>query len=495
MLRKIRITLATLFFVGITALFLDFTGVLPTYFGWMAKVQFVPALLAVNIAIVAGLLLLTLIFGRIYCSTICPMGVMQDIVSWIAGKKNKRRFTYSKGKTTLRTTMLILFAVALVANVAWLASIIEPYSAYGRIVNNLFAPLYAWGNNLLAYFAERADSYLFYTTDVWLKSAGTLAVAATTFVVIFILAWRNGRTWCNTICPVGTLLGFVARYSLFKPTIDTSKCSGCNLCARGCKASCIDSKSKEIDYSRCVACMNCLETCKKGAMGYRYAGFGKATKKQAETSPENNGRREFLSAGAMVTAGSLLAQANKKVDGGLAIIEDKKIPERATPIVPVGAGTLKHFTTHCTACQLCVSKCPNNVLRPSSSIERFMQPEMSFEGGFCRTACTACADVCPNGAIKPIVPEQKSSTKIGTAVWIADNCIANKDGVTCNNCERHCPNGAIKMIRKKDADRNTPRIPMIDAERCLGCGACEYACPARPFSAIFVEGIEEHRTI
>ena len=198
---------------------------------------------------------------------------------------------------------------------------------------------------------------------------------------------------------------------------------------------------------------------------------------------------------AITLAIPLFAQANKKVDGGLAVIEEKKVPERATPIVPVGAGSLKNFTTHCTACQLCVSKCPNNVLRPSNSIDRFMQPEMSFERGFCRTACTACADVCPNGAIKPIVAEQKSATKIGTAVWIADNCIANKDGATCNNCERHCPNGAIKMIRKKDSNKDAPRIPMIDAERCLGCGACEYVCPARPFSAIFVEGIEEHRTI
>lgn len=283
MLRKIRITLAALFFAGITALFLDFTGVLPAYFGWMAKIQFVPALLAVNVGIVAALLLLTFIFGRIYCSTICPLGVMQDIVSWMAGRKNKRRFTYSKGKTALRTTMLVLFAVALVANVAWLAAFIEPYSAYGRMVNSLLAPLYGWGNNLLAYLAERADSYMFYTTDVWLKSVGTLAVAAVTFIVIAVLAWRNGRTWCNTICPVGTLLGFVSRFSLLKPTIDTSKCSGCKLCARNCKASCIDSDNKCIDYSRCVVCMDCVESCNRGAIGYRYAGFGKATKKQSQT--------------------------------------------------------------------------------------------------------------------------------------------------------------------------------------------------------------------
>ena len=492
MLRKIRIILATLFFVGITALFLDFTGTLPAFLGWMAKVQFVPALLAVNVAVVVGLLLLTLLFGRLYCSVICPLGVMQDIVSWLAGRRMKRRFSYSKGYTVLRVIMLVLFAVALVVNVAWLAAFIEPYSAYGRIVNNLLAPIYLWGNNLLAYIAERADSYAFYSVDVWMKSAVTLAVAVVTFVVVVILAWRGGRTWCNTVCPVGTLLGAVSRFSLFKPVINLDKCNGCKLCSKNCKASCINAEEHKIDYSRCVVCMDCVDTCKRGAITYRYAGF---SQKKNEVAATDNGRRQFIAAGAMVASGSLFAQANKKVDGGLAIIEDKKVPERATPIVPVGSKGLKNFTTHCTACQLCVSKCPNDVLRPSSSIDRLMQPEMSFERGFCRPACTACADVCPNGAIKPILPEQKSSTKIGTAVWVADNCIANKDGVTCNNCERHCPNGAIKMIRKKDADNKAPRIPMIDVERCLGCGACEYVCPARPFSAIFVEGIEEHREI
>lgn len=126
-----------------------------------------------------------------------------------------------------------------------------------RIASNLFAPLYRWGNNLLAYAAERIDSYAFYTVDVWVKSGVTFAVAAATFAVLAVLAWRNGRTYCNTVCPVGTLLGFVSRFAVFKPRIDTSKCNGCGLCARNCKASCIDAKSHEIDYSRCVACMDC----------------------------------------------------------------------------------------------------------------------------------------------------------------------------------------------------------------------------------------------
>ena len=99
-----------------------------------------------------------------------------------------------------------------------------------------------------------------------MKSLSTFIIAAITFIVLFILAWRGGRTYCNTICPVGTVLGFLSKYSLFKPVIDTTKCNGCGLCARNCKASCINSKAHEIDYSRCVACMDCLDKCKQGAI-------------------------------------------------------------------------------------------------------------------------------------------------------------------------------------------------------------------------------------
>mgnify|MGYP003305181226 CR=1 FL=1 len=191
MLRKIRKTLAVLFFIGITALFLDFTGVLPAFLGWMAKMQLVPAILSLNLVAVALLLLLTLLFGRVYCSVICPLGIVQDIVSRMASRRKKNRFSYSKGRTALRTIILVLFIVALVANVAWVAALIEPYSAYGRMVNNMLSPLYLWGNNLLAYFAERADSYAFYGTDVWIKSLPTFIIAAVTFVIIFIIASVN----------------------------------------------------------------------------------------------------------------------------------------------------------------------------------------------------------------------------------------------------------------------------------------------------------------
>lgn len=501
MLKRIRVTVAIIVFTLITILFLDFTGTVHAWLGWVAKIQFIPALLALNAGIVIALIIITLLFGRLYCSVICPLGIFQDIFSRIAAGRKKYRFSYSRPLTWLRYGILIIFLVSLIAGIGALVSLLEPYSAYGRIVSNLFAPIYMACNNLLAYFAEKADSYAFYTVDIWIKSIGTFIVAAVTFIIIAILAWRNGRTYCNTICPVGTLLGIFSRYSLYKPRFDTSRCNGCKLCARKCKASCIDPVRHSIDYSRCVTCFDCIETCRQKAIIYERRrprqssqpcdeeGL-KATKEQID-----NARRSFLSASALLATTAVMAAKKKKVDGGLALISDKKVPPRGTKIVPPGAQSIRHFTRHCTGCQLCVSACPNNVLRPSASLDTFMQPHMSYEQGYCRPECTKCSDVCPAGAMHRITRADKSAIQIGHAVWIRKNCVVITDKVHCGNCARHCPSGAIQMVAIDPGDNDSLRIPVINTERCIGCGACEYLCPSRPFSAIYVEGHQMHRTI
>jgi len=379
MLRKIRLTLAILFFGLITLLFLDFTGTIHAWFGWMAKIQFLPAVLALNVAVIVFLVALTLIFGRVYCSVICPLGVLQDLFGWMGKKQKKNRYSYSPAKNWLRYGVLVLFIAALVAGVGSFVALLAPYSSFGRIASNLLAPLYGWGNNLLAYFAERMDSYAFYETEVWIASLPTFIIAAVTLVVLIVLAWRGGRTYCNTICPVGTVLGVLSRFSWLAPVIDTEKCNACGLCARNCKASCIDSKNHKIDYSRCVACMDCIEKCNKGAISYR------PRKKQAKAAPVvDESRRSALTATAILASTSLLKAQEKKRDGGLAVIEDKVVPERKTRLVPPGALSIKNFEQHCTACQLCVSVCPNDVLRPSTGLLTLMQPEMGYENGYCR---------------------------------------------------------------------------------------------------------------
>lgn len=494
MLRSIRITLGVICLLGITLLFTDLSGTAHQWLGWLARIQFLPALLALNIGVLVALVALTLLFGRVYCSVICPLGVMQDCFAWLGKRTKKNRYSYSPAITWMRYTFLTLAAAGVIFGIGTMVALLAPYSAYGRIANSFMQPVWIWVNNLLASWAESHDSYLFATAPWPTRNLAVTGVALATLLLLAILAWRNGRTYCNTVCPVGTMLGFLSRFSLLKPVIDTSKCNGCGLCARNCKSACIDSKNHRIDYSRCVSCMDCIGKCHRHAISYAPA---RKTTVSDSTSGKNTdtGRRSFIAVTAATAATAALKAQEKTVDGGLAVIEDKKIPARKTKIVPPGAVSLRHLAEHCTACQLCVSNCPNGVLRPSSDLDRLLQPEASYENGYCRPECTRCSQVCPAGAILPIDAADKSSIQVGHAVWIKANCVVLTDGVSCGNCATHCPVGAISMIPSVPGDSASPLIPAVNAETCIGCGACENLCPARPFSAIYVEGHKVHRTI
>ena len=488
MLKKIRTILAAVFFVLITLLFLDFTGTLHQWLSWMAKIQFLPAVMALNVMVVVALIALTLVFGRIYCSIICPLGVFQDILARLRRKKNK--YSYSKEVKWLRYPVLVVFVLAGVAGVGSLFQLLAPYSAYGRIATMIFQPIWKLGNNLLAMLAERMDSYAFYSIDTWMRSLPVLIIAVLTLVVLVVLAWRGGRTYCNTICPVGTILSFFARFSWLKIHFDEDKCKNCSLCSKNCKAACIDFKTHTVDYSRCVACGNCIESCKFGALRYIHKS-GKSGKAESVDAS----KRSFLLASALVSTAALAQKKEKLMDGGLAELEDKVAPERQTPLTPPGSLSFKNLSTRCTGCQLCVSECPNQVLRPSGDLMHLMQPTMSYEHGYCRPECTRCSEVCPAGAIKKIDQDEKTSIQIGHAVWIKKNCVVLTDEVECGNCARHCPSGAIEMVQLDPNDEESPMVPAINEAACIGCGACEYVCPSRPFSAIFVEGHEVHREI
>ena len=491
MLKKIRTILAAVAFVLITLLFLDFTGTLHHWLGWLAKIQFLPAVMALNVIVVVALVVLTLVFGRIYCSIICPLGVFQDVLARFRRKKNK--YSYSKEVRWLRYPVLGLFIIALVTGVGAFFQLLAPYSAYGRIATMIFQPVWKFGNNILATIAERADSYAFYSVDTWMRSMPVFVIAAVTLVVLFVLAWRGGRTYCNTICPVGTFLSFFARFSWLKIHFDEEKCKNCSLCSKNCKAACIDYKTHTVDYSRCVVCGNCIASCKFGAL--KYTGPSGSSRKAASPGTVDASKRSFLLASALVTTAAIAQKKEKLMDGGLAEIEDKVAPERQTPLTPPGSLSFDHFAQHCTGCQLCVSECPNQVLRPSSDLMHLMLPVMSYEHGYCRPECTRCSEVCPAGAIKLIDQDVKTSVQIGHAVFIQKNCVAITDKVECGNCARHCPSGAIEMVMLDENDEESPTVPAINESACIGCGACEYVCPARPFSAIYVEGHEVHKNI
>ncbi len=500
MLRKIRIALAAVFFVGITLLFV---GIGQDWLGWMAKLQFLPSALALNLVVVGVILLANFLFGRVYCSTICPMGVFQDVVirlrrscgKWMQDAQTRRlrklkesgsaekpkvrqylkRFGYVSEHRWVRYPVLVLSIVSIFASGQMLIALIAPYSAYGRVVRSLVGA--ASGSVVPA----------------------LLITGLVTLAVIACCAWLWGREYCNTVCPVGTFLSLVSRFALFRPTIDTAKCTGCSRCSHGCKASCIDVKNHRIDHSRCVVCFDCIDNCREGALKYRFVGLSCHPERSegsidSSASPQNDkkvdgGRRAFLATTALV--GTALAAQAQHAQGGFAEVLPKEAPQRGTRLVPPGAQGVQSFYDHCTACQLCVSACPNGVLRPSSDFSHFLQPQMGYENGYCRPECHACSDICPAGAIRPLKPGQKQTVQIGLAHVNLELCFAAKGEASCGNCAHHCPSGAIRMVTVEGC---AYPVPTVSEAQCIGCGACEFLCPSRPVSAITVRGNSVHHT-
>lgn len=509
MLRYTRIVLAVVSFVAVALLFADVTGFAATHWAWMAKWQLVPALLSLNFVVFLILIALTLTLGRLYCSVICPLGIYQDVVSRLRnatlGKKKRAagRFRYNGGHKRLRHMFLGIFIVLTVCGFVVgigtsYASLIEPYGAFGRMMTWLVRPGAVELNNAVADSLNAEGNYVLFAATQLPLSIPLLAVAALTFLTVTWLAWTGGRTYCNSVCPVGTVLGYLSKYSWLKPVIDTDKCTRCGSCGRHCKASCIDTKNHRIDYSRCVTCFDCIGYCKEGAITYSHRG---AEKKTGAPAPAADTKRRAFLAGGMIVAGAMAAKAvESATDGGLAPMKKKKAPMRATPVTPAGSVGAKWLAEHCIVCQLCITNCPNGLLRPSTDPATFMQPVMNFTEGFCLPECTRCADICPAGAIRPIDRVTKSSTKIGTAVVDLDTCISAAYGQKCGNCSTRCPAGAITMIAVSETDSRLR--PLVDAEACIGCGSCEYHCPVgktgsirAEYPAIHVEGLDIHRTI
>lgn len=477
-LRQARIVLACSVFILFVLLFMDWGGVFDKALGWLPKTQFFPAVIGGSVATAILIIVLTMVFGRVYCSVLCPWGLLQDgiyRISTTGPKKRRFRMHFTRNRHALRLAVLFIFVFAIAFGFGTIAYLIEPYSNFGSLMGTLKGR----------------------------TGLEVAIVAGATLVVLVLFVLKGGRSWCNTVCPVGTILGIFSRKSLFRPVINTDKCVSCGLCGKACRASCIDTENHVVDMSRCILCFDCLDNCKEDAIEYKWTAGSKTAdivnKSQDRDNGQDNGsgdgnsRRAFLSAAALaVGTAALKAEA---VQGGLAVLQKKQAPERSVQICPAGSSSLAAFNSRCIGCQLCVSVCPNGVLSPAVSFDNFMRPVMNYEKGFCRPECTACSEVCPTGAIKKVTVEEKSSISIGHAVYNSFSCVVNTDGVSCGNCARHCPSGAITMVPNMFGTRPDSLVPSINAEKCIGCGNCEYVCPVRPVSAIYVEGNEVHHII
>ncbi len=496
LLRKIRIILSIIFVVPTTLVLIDFSGLLPeNAVNGIIYFQFVPSLIksiSIFSFITTGFILvfiLTILFGRVYCSTICPLGFLQDLVNYISGvigKKKKRRFVFKKEQRILRWTLFTLPVILFLFGSSFGITLLDPYSMYGRISGNFFRPVLISSNNLAASILESFKIYWIFPFEIHSFNPVPFAITGSFFLLVLYLSYFKGRLYCNTVCPVGTFLGFISRFSFYKIRIEKEDCLKCGICAKDCKANCINSEEMSVDMSRCVACFNCIQSCPTEGIKYQFA----LPAVQSADSFDQSKRNFLIASGVyLASVSEVLGQVKKKIVAK----KESTVPViRENAISPPGSLSLERFNGICTACHLCVSACPTQVLQPSFLEYGFLgmlQPRLDNTAGFCNFECKICGDVCPTGAILPLSLKDKKLAQLGKAKFIKENCIVETEKTDCGACSEHCPTKAVHMIPYQ----GKLFIPEVRDEYCIGCGACEYACPTKPYKSIYIEGNPVHQ--
>ena len=474
-----------------TTLFITLTAEIAQKLHWVAAMQIMPLAMAGAATGIMIWILATLMLGRVYCSWICPMGVVQDIFARLNRLTRKRRFrhgySFEPARNKFRYTWLTLIVGLGIAGISTAIAFFDPYSAFGRIGSELLRPAWQWVNR----------------EPMWVASWLAFAVAIATLVLVAAIAWRSGRLICNTVCPVGSLLSIASRYPLMHFDIDTDVCVNCGLCNRVCKSKCIDLADHVVDASRCVVCFNCVDVCHDRAIRYTFRRkqlsipMMQPTEPAAPTATSSSAptasggavkidRRQFLATGLILAATPMLAAVERRSERIAAIGSGSKPMEGLKPAMPPGRKSVQTFLEKCTGCGLCVAHCPTKVLSPSAGRlgwTNMLHPVLDFDTAFCRYNCTNCTDLCPTGALLPLTIDEKHKFVIGTAVVEPANCIG------CGLCAAECPRTAIKM---KTRPANLPGpgklLALVDSDRCIGCGACQNICPAKPIKAIGVNG-------
>ncbi len=391
------------------------------------------------------------------------------------------RRSYSILHFSIFALIAATFLFGFIAPLGWF----DPYSLFGRFMTHLVKPLFIHANNIVVDGFQLMNIYSLRPFEIKAISWVSVGVSGGLILLVSILAAIRGREYCNTVCPVGALLRLTSKLSLFKLTLDENECNSCGLCARSCKAGCIDSKTKKLDFERCVACYNCVKACKIGGVRYSRTFFKK------QQVAYNSERRQFITGAtiALLGGGSSLALMAQEQEKGLNTTRQE---DKNYPVCPPGSISIEHFTSKCTACHLCVSACPKQVLQPSLleyGLKGFLQPRLDFRTSYCNYDCVVCSQICPTGAILPLEPDEKHQVQVGKAYFIRRNCIVRTDKTDCGACSEHCPTKAVQMVPWQHG----LLIPEVNQDICVGCGACEYACPTSPYKAIYVDGNAIHQ--
>ena len=362
------------------------------------------------------IILITVLFGRIYCSTLCPFGILQEFLFLLFRKKDN---SYSRA-TSVKYFFCAFLIGGLIGGTSLLIQRFDPYSLFGSIVSGTL-----WGGFAL-------------------------------FIIAGLVYWK-GRYFCAQVCPVGTMLGILSKYSIFQVHIDKKLCVACALCARQCPTGSINIKTGQVNNETCVKCFKCLTKCARGSIYY-----GKA--KEKKNIFVDMDKRRWL------TNSAILGVFLISIKGGFLLAKTLATSVKKI-ILPPGARSSEEFINKCLNCNLCVQNCPMGILKKANAT--YPAIHIAFQKQYCQYDCKKCSDVCSSGALRRMSLEEKQRTQIGLSQIDTGLC------VKCGRCVRNCPREAVTKKRGE--------FPIVSEQKCIGCGKCQSVCPVHAISIKEVE--------
>ena len=408
--------------------------------------------IATRAVLAAGLLSLvvvsaTFLFGRFFCGFVCPLGTTIDLTGAVLKRKSPPADACRRGKFF---TLIFLVVAA----------------AVGASFIGFFDPLAILSRSLTLVFYPGASRFLGLLSALRPTVFTETLLAIATLVLLLGLGLASPRFWCRNLCPLGGLLGFVSKFSLFKFSF-RGKCRACGLCERSCPTGAIDSGHGKVDAAECIGCLACLNACPDRTIRF---GFRSAPQ------PVDVGRREALIALASGLVAAPLAGSivHRKLQGQL--------------LRPPGSLPEPDFLNACIHCGRCMKACPTNGLQPAvleSGLDGLWTPRLVPRIGACEKNCNLCGQVCQTAAIRNLPLEEKTYARIGTAVIDRSRCLAWEQDRACLVCDEACPYNAIDS-RNQTILGTTLGRPFVNEPACVGCGLCESRCPIDGPAAIQV---------
>lgn len=453
-------------------------------------------------------ILLTLVLGRFFCSTLCPLGTTIDLTDRLFRRLRKRLKGRVPGRARAWKYLVLSFAAGSVLAGSSLFLMVSPVSLATRFYGLVLYPVLASGLNLGAGLVRQAGDLLGIGAFAYLSvpvPKYSLAWATLGLVVpILALGLVVPRFWCRCLCPGGALFALLSLGRSLKREV-SGACTDCSACRRACPMGAVGQDPRDASTAECIVCRKCAQSCPREAVTFRlrkplapFGGSGTGRNNPPgepgvqgrgggffrSTCPDgpsgfSKGRRTLVLSGVFGAGGAAV---------GFALPGSSSAGSAAgPPIRPPGALPETDFLAGCVRCGACMRACPTNTLQPSSltgGLARFFSPVVVPRTGPCEPGCTRCGRACPTGAIRELPAHEKVWAKIGTALIVRHLCLAWDKDKECLVCDEVCPFGAIDLRR---AEGVKVSVPFVDASRCNGCGFCEYYCPVAGPSAVIVE--------